>query len=112
MLKTAFVNCLSIVERRVVMTQAIDLCEVKTRHACFSEDVEVSLVRQQFVDLVRERMGHWIRRGMRKLPDEPAVFISGFKHDYGAAVAACFEVEHHSEILGPRMFIYKSARTE
>src|SRR5215813_2404119 len=57
-------------------------------------------------------MSNRIRHSLRKLVYQPAVVIAAFKHYDWTGIATRLEVERQVNVCGPRMFGYKSLRSQ
>jgi hypothetical protein len=87
----------------VITINAVKVSEIQSGDSRFLEDLQVSAVRHQAIDLVSDGVSVRVRRGCGKLIDEPRVVVARLKHDRRTTRAACFEVKSKRDLLRERM---------
>ena len=110
MLKAALVQIGDAVGVRVVVADTFDEGEVKGVEASPLKDRQIRVVRQELINLIRERVGDRMRGGLAEFSDETAVTAARLEHHRRPAAAARVEVQHDACVFRRRVLVDESPR--
>src|SRR5215207_7204718 len=98
MLQAALINVGVTVLHRMIFRRAVDVREIKSIKSCSHEDGHVSVVWEQPVNFIGERIGNRMRSRLCKLLDQPTVLIACLKHVGRAGGTARVKVQSYSHV--------------
>ncbi len=110
-LQASLVQLVQTVGGSVITCWSIDVREIETWIPCPLEHRHIGFVGQPAVRFVQDRISPGWSPGTRQFFDQPAISVTGLKHQRRTFAASCFEVKHYSNVFGPGMLVDKRSCT-
>ena len=101
MLERCRSGVIQIVQRGVVVNDALDKREVDPVHPMLFEDREVGVVRKSLVDRIEERAARWMGEVVLHQIDQPGVVCAGFEHVTATGCSSSLEIDHCADVVCP-----------